>query len=98
MVAHANAKTGTDPVKENGHGTRAPTEHEQRRESSAVEKRKGNTVGPIYLRCFSSADAIAAHETVPTAASLIGFDVYARVQAYNELAWSMRSRWTPAAK
>jgi hypothetical protein len=78
MVAHANAKTGTHPVKENGHGKRAPTEHEQRRESSAVEKRKGNTVGPIYLLCFSSADAIAAHETVQTAASLLGFGVYAR--------------------
>jgi hypothetical protein len=31
MVAHADAKTGTHPVKENGDGKRAPTEHEQRR-------------------------------------------------------------------
>ena len=78
MVAHADAKTGTHPVKENSDGKSAPTEHEQRHDSPGVEKPKSNTVGPIYLLSFSSVDEIATHETAHDATSLIGFGVHAR--------------------
>ena len=64
MVTHGNAKTGTYPVEKSGDRTSAPAEHKQRSKSSAVEKRKGNGVGPDYLLSLTSVEEVSAHKCV----------------------------------
>ncbi|SPF54342.1 hypothetical protein SBA4_6330008 [Candidatus Sulfopaludibacter sp. SbA4] len=61
VVAHADAEAGAHPVEEQRDSQCVPTEHEQCRDGSEVEKAERDGIGPVALVRVGYVDRVLSH-------------------------------------